>query len=212
MLKIYGRKTSFNVQKVMWLTAELGIPHQRIDIGGRFGGLDTPAFLAMNPNGLIPVIEDDGVVVFESNAILRYLARKHGMSSWHPLDDGPTAQADQWMDWALSTLNEGFMGVFVGWYRTKEPNRNWPAIKVSLDKLTKSYQLMERMLTLHPHLSGDKLTMGDIPAAATLYRYYTMDIERPSLPHVEAWYKRMQDRPAYREHVMVAYDEMKETL
>lgn len=212
MLKIYGRKTSINVQKVMWLVGELGLKHERIDIGGRFGGLDKPAFLAMNPNALIPVIDDDGMILWESNAIVRYLAAKHSAGAWYPIDPGPAAQADQWMDWALSTLNIGFSGVFVGWYRTPEAKRNWPAINDAMAKLHKCYALIDKILGTRPHLSGDKLTMGDIPAAATLYRYYTMEIERPSLPNVEAWYKKLCERPAFREHVMVPFDELKATL
>ncbi len=212
MLKIYGRATSYNVQKVMWLVAELGLPHQRIDVGGKFGGLDTPEFLAMNPNGKIPVIDDGGVIVWESNAIVRYLAAKYSLGQWCPADAGQRAQADQWMTWASGELHAGVIGVFWNFFRTKEANRDWALIRTCEQKCVTEYALLERRLTSQPHLSGDHLTMGDIPAAGTLYRYFTMDIQRPNLPNVEAWYQRLSQRPAYREHVMVPYAELKDTL
>jgi glutathione S-transferase len=212
MLKIYGRTTSFNVQKVMWLVAELGLPHTRIDVGGKYGALHTPDFLAMNPNGKIPVIDDDGLIVWESNAIVRYLAAKHGMGSWCPADAGQRAHADQWMTWASGELYAGVIGLFVNYFRTKDANRDWALIRSCQQKCVTELTLLDRILAVHPHLSGEYLTMGDIPAAAKLYRYFTMDLERPKLPNLESWYQRLAQIPAYRTHVMVPYEELKGTL
>jgi glutathione S-transferase len=212
MLKIYGRTTSFNVQKVMWLVAELGLPHTRIDVGGKFGGLNTPEFLALNPIGKIPVIDDDGVIVSESNSIVRYLAAKHGLGSWCPANAAQRAHADQWMDWASGELYDGVIGLFINFFRTKEANRNQAIIRACHERCVREYTRLDQLLENKPNLSGATLTMGDIPAAATLYRYFTLDIERPKLPRVEAWYQRLSERPAYRTHVMVPYDDLKDTL
>jgi len=209
MLKIYGRRTSYNVQKIMWLVAELGVPHQRIDVGGKFGGLNTPEFQAMNPNGKIPVIDDDGVVVWESNAVVRYIAAKYGAGSWCPTDLGKRAQADQWMDWYLSTVNPCFMGLFVDYYKVPEEKRNWSLIKNHQDKCAEVYKLVDDRLAQQANLVGDQLTMGDIPVAATLYRFYTLGVELPKFKNIEAWYERLKVRPAYAEHVMVDYTELR---
>jgi glutathione S-transferase len=130
MLKIWGRKNSINVQKVMWAVGELGIAHERVDAGGPFRGLDTEAFGAMNPNRRVPTIDDDGVVVWESNAIVRYLAAKHGAGSLWPVDPGERARSDMWMEWTTADLQPAFVGgVFWAFYRTPEPQRNCPAIR-----------------------------------------------------------------------------------
>lgn len=209
MLTIYGRKTSFNVQKVTWIAAELGIPNRRIDLGGKFGGLDTPEFRAKNPHGKIPVIDDDGAIIWESNAIVRYLAARYGGEAWWPSDPVDLAAADQWMDWVSSTLNIGFSGVFIGFYRTPEAKRDWAAIKANLARCAADYGLLDNLLATQPFVTGPTISIGDIPIGATLFRYFTLDIERPKLPNVEAYYRRLQDRAAYREHVMVGYEELK---
>jgi len=209
MLTIYGRKTSFNVQKVTWMTAELGIANQRLDLGGKFGGLDTPEFRAKNPHGKIPVIDDDGAIIWESNAIVRYLAARYGGEAWWPSDPEHLAAGDQWMDWASSTLSVGFLGVFIGFYRTPEAKRDGAAIKASIARCATDYGLLDNILASQPYIAGNAISVGDIPIGATLFRYFTLDIERPKLPNVESYYRRLQDRPAYREHVMVNYEELK---
>jgi glutathione S-transferase len=209
MLKIWGRRSSFNVQKVMWLVDELGLAHEHIDAGGTFGGLDAPAFLAMNPHGKVPVIDDGGIVVWESHAILRYLAARYGGTRWWPLDAAERSLADRWMDWSATTLQPDFlMGVFWGFYRTPEAQRNLPAIRKKVAACTSHFQLLDRVLADRRYLLGDELTLADIPAATALYRYFGLDIERPTVPNVEAWYDRLQARPAYRAHVMLPFDEL----
>ena len=213
MLKIWGRRNSFNVQKVMWLIGELRLPHQHIPAGGSFGGLDTPEFLAMNPHGRIPVIDDNDTVVWESHTILRYLAARYGQPHLWPADPGERSQAERWMDWSQSTLQPDFLtGVFWNYYRTPEPQRDWPAIHAKIARCAQHFQLLDRILADQPFLGGETLTLADIPAGATLYRYFNLDIARPSVPNVEAWYKRLQERAAYRDHVMIPFDDMRGRL
>jgi len=233
---------------VLWLVAELGIAHRHIDAGGSFGGLDTPEFRAMNPNGKIPVLQDtDGTTVWESHAILRYLAAKYcgaaantvearatamrtaadasDVSATHPAsrpahchtlwsnDPAIQSRADRWMDWTQSTLQPAFLtGVFWGFYRTPEAQRDWPAIERSLAQCAKLFRLLDSELAKHPYLTGDALTLADIAVGTALYRYYELDIERPQLPHVEAWYDRIRERDAYRNHVMIPFDELRGNL
>ena len=213
MLTIWGRRSSFNVQKVMWLVGELRIEHRHIDAGGQFGGLDTPEFRTMNPHGRVPVIDDNGTVVWESHAILRYLAARYGPSQFWSEDASERSQADRWMDWAQTALQPDFlMGVFWGFYRTPESQRNWPAIREKIARCASHFQLLDTMLAERWFLCGDALSLADIPAGTSLFRYFGLDIERPSLPHVQAWYDRLQEREAYRDHVMVPFSELRGRL
>ncbi|HVR65048.1 MAG TPA: glutathione S-transferase family protein [Verrucomicrobiae bacterium] len=209
MLKIWGRANSMNVQKAMWALAELGIPHERIDAGGKFGGLDTPQYVAMNPNKRIPTIDDGGVIVWESGAVVRYLAARYGSGSLWPADPGERARADQWMDWKQTTLSPPLSVVFMGLVRTAADKRNQAAIDAAAVELGALYGLIDKQLQGRKFIAGEKLTIGDIPAGATCYRYFTLPIKRPALPNLEAWYKRLQERPAYRQHVMVSYEDLR---
>ncbi|PKU21504.1 glutathione S-transferase family protein [Telmatospirillum siberiense] len=210
MLKVWGRRNSFNVQKVLWLVGELGLDYEHIPAGGKFGRLDEPAFRALNPHGKIPVVEDGDVAVWESHAILRYLAARYGEESFWGQNPAARAPVDGWMDWAQSALQPTFLnGVFLGYFRTPEAERNWPAINKSLEQCASLFGLVDRILADRPYLLGDELSLADIPAGTTLYRYFELDIERPSLPNVEGWYRRLQQRPAYREHVMVSFQDMR---
>jgi glutathione S-transferase len=208
MLKVWGRRSSFNLQKVMWLVGEMALTHEHIPAGGSFGGLDDPAFLAMNPHGRVPVIDDDGIVVWESQTILRYLAARYGRGFWS-VDPAERSEVERCMDWSQSTLQPDFlMGVFWGFYRTPEPQRNVPAIAAKVRACARHFRLLDRVLADRPFLYGDALTLADIPAATSLYRYFEIEIERPSVPNVEAWYRRLQERPVYREHIMVPFGEL----
>jgi glutathione S-transferase len=209
MLKIWGRRNSINVQKVMWAVGELGLAHERIDAGGAFGGLDTEEFGALNPNRRVPVIDDDGAVVWESHAIVRYLAAKYGSGTLWPSDPAHRAHADQWTDWTLADLQPAFIGgVFWNFYRTPEAQRNWPLIRQGIARSAILFRLLDRHLETTPYLAGEALTFGDITAGAQLYRYFELEIDRPSLPAVEAWYERLKARPAFAEHVMVPFDDL----
>ncbi len=218
MLKVWGRRSAFNVQKVLWVVGELALPHRHIDVGGAFGGLDDPAFLAMNPHGRIPVIDDDGLVVWESHAVIRYLAARYGSGTLWPPDAAERSFADRWMDWSATTLQRDFMDLFWGYYRTPDEKRNWPRIRGLIESCARHYRLLDGQLAQRPYLAGDRFTMADIPAGTTLYRYFGLDLERPRIPHeeawphVEAWYERLATRPAYREHVMVPFAELRGRL
>lgn len=212
MLKVWGRRSAFNVQKVMWLIGELGLAHEHIDAGGSFGGLDDPAFLRMNPHGRVPVIDDGGTVVWESHAIIRYLGARYGAGTFWPEDPAERSFADRWTDWSLATLQPAFMDLFWGFYRTPEEKRDWPFIRDALDRCARSYRLLDRHLADRAYLAGDRITMADIPAGTSLFRYFALDIERPAVPNVEAWHRRLAERPAYREHVMVPFEELRGRL
>jgi glutathione S-transferase len=209
MLKVWGRRNSLNVQKAMWAIGELAIPHEHIDAGGPFGGLDTDEFGQMNPNRRIPVIEDDGVVIWESHAIVRYLAAKYGAGSFWPEDAGVRARSDMWTDWTLADLQPAFIGLFWNLWRTPEDERNWNLIRQGVARSAILFQLLDRHLADKPFIAGDTLTFGDIPAGAQLYRYFELEIDRPHLPNVEAWYERLKSREPYRTHVMVSFEDLK---
>lgn len=209
MLKVYGRKSSFNLQKVMWLVGELGVPHEHIQLGGSFGGLDDTSFLAMNPHGRVPTIDDGGTVVWESHAILRYLAARYGAPSWWDPDPARRARVDQWLDWTQCTLQPDFLtGVFWGFYRTPEAQRDMPTVKAKIARTAAHMIHVERLLENHACLLGNELSLADIAVGTHLYRYFNIDIERPALPNVERWFGALQQRPAYREHIMVPFSEL----
>ncbi len=213
MLKIWGRRNSINVQKAMWAIGELGLEHEHIDAGGPFGGLDTDEFGEMNPNRRVPVIDDGGTVVWESHAIVRYLAAKYGHGSLWPEDAGARARTDMWMEWTTADLQPAFIsGVFWSFYRTPEAQRNWNVIRQGIARSAIMFRMVDRQLEGRDYLAGDTLTIGDIAVGTQLYRYFELEIDRPDLPQVEGWYARLKDRAAYREHVMVPFDDLKARL
>ena len=213
MLKIWGRRSSFNVQKVLWLVGELGLAHEHIPAGGGFGRLDEPAFLALNPHGRVPVLQDGDVVVWESHTILRYLAARYSGGVFWLDDPADRSRVEGWMDWSQTSLQPDFLnGVFWGYYRTPEAQRDWPAIHRSLARCAEHFRVLDRILATRPFLIGDELSLADIPIGTSLYRYFELDIERPKLRRVTAWYERLQLRPAYREHVMVPFADLRGRL
>jgi len=215
MLKIWGRRNSQNVQKVMWLVGELGLPHQRIDVGGRFGGLATAEFLAMNPHSRIPVIDDEGTIGWESQAILRYLAARHagqgpGDTDFWPADAAARLAVDGWMDWSATGLQPAFLGgIFQGYFRTAEAQRNWTAINRAVEQCGALMLLLDAQLKGRAFVLGERLTLADIAVGCNLYRYFELDLPRPNLANVEAYYARLKARPAYAEHVMVSFADLK---
>ncbi len=210
MLKIWGRRNSQNVQKAMWLIGELGLAHERVDVGGKFGGLETDEFRAMNPHGRIPVIKDGDTVVWESQAVLRYLAATYSVGRFWPESPAGRAPIDGWMDWSQSTLQPAFLnGIFQGYFRTPEAQRNWPAINRAVENCGHLMLLLERQLENKMFLLGDELTLADIPIACNFYRYFEIDVPKPELPNVTAYYERLKARPAYAEHVMVSFEELR---
>lgn len=203
MLKILGRATSSNVQKVVWICEELNVPYERTDIGGPFGGNDQADYLSLNPNGRVPTIDYDGFVLWESNAIVRYLADKHGAgSSLRPDDIQARASADRWMDWALSTLAGVHVPVYQGLIRTPEAERDMAKIAAARDAWANANKVLENWLADHEYLSGDAFGIGDIPASPFTFRWFNLDIEREDYPNLKRWHDTICERQAFREHVI----------
>jgi glutathione S-transferase len=203
VLKIWGRKNSINVQKVLWACGELALPIERIDAGMAFGVNSTPEYKAMNPNGLVPLMNDNGFLLWESHAIVRYLARKHGSGSLCPVDAQVAADADRWMEWFSTTLWINLRPVFWGLVRTAPEKRDLPLIESSLKMLTANFEVVDAWLANHDYMAGSAFSMGDIPMGVSAFRWYNMDITRPSLKNLDAWYARLCTRPAFKQHAML---------
>ncbi|NBB11636.1 glutathione S-transferase family protein [Pseudomonas sp. SLFW] len=205
MLKIWGRKNSSNVRKALWAAEELGLAYEAISAGGAFGLNDQPDYLAKNPNGVVPMIEDGDFVLWESNAIVRYLTAQYAPdSALHPSDPKARAQADKWMDWTTSTFAGPFRTVFWGVLRTPADQQDWMQINLAKGTVEGLLRIVDETLAHQPWLSGDAFGMGDIPLGSFIYAWFEMPIERAELPHLKAWYERLQQRPAFRKAVMTA--------
>jgi glutathione S-transferase len=202
MLKIWGRKNSVNVQKAMWGIGELGLAHERIDIAGDFGGNREPPYLALNPNGLVPTLQDGDFVLWEANSILRYLAGIHGRGSLEPADPKARAHASQWMDWQLSVLGPAIRDAFWGLIRTPPEQRDQKAIDASKTATTAAIRILDGQLARSPYVAGDAFSIGDIPVGAVSYRFRELVPERPAFPHFERWYALISARAAFRDHIL----------
>jgi glutathione S-transferase len=203
MLKIWGRNTSSNVQKAMFAVGELNLPCERIDVGGSFGKNKEPRYLAMNPNGLVPTLEeDDGFLLWESNTIVRYLAAKHGAGTLQPSVPHARALANQWMDWQLSVYGPAITPVFWGLIRTPPEQRDRAAIEAGKVKTTAAVQILDAHFAKNAYAAGDAFSMGDIPIAVMSYRYRELVPERPAFPNFERWYAGIASRPAFRDQVL----------
>jgi len=200
MLKIWGRKNSINVQKVLWACAELDLPFDRIDAGMQFGVNNTPEYRAMNPNGLVPLIDDGGFLLWESHAIVRYLARKHGSGSLCPADPQAAADADRWMEWYSTTLWNHMKPVFWNLIRTPPEKRNLAEVEDNRQKLAGYLAMADAHLAKNGYFAGPNFTMADIPHAVLAHRWFNVPIERPSLPHYERWFKAVSARPGFQKH------------
>lgn len=200
MLKIWGRINSVNVKKALWVSEELSLKYQRIDAGLQFGVNKTPEYLGMNPTGLVPTIDDDGFVLWESHTVVRYLAAKHSMGKLCPSDLKARADAERWMDWAF-TFQNAMRNVFWGLIRTPPEKRDPKAIEEGRKKSIELLAIPESILAGRKYLTGNSFTMGDIPFGCELQRYMRVPIERPKLPSVDAYFERLRERPAFTKHV-----------
>jgi glutathione S-transferase len=201
MLKVWGRTNSVNVQKVLWALAELGLPYERVDAGLHFGVVNEPFYRSMNPNGRIPTVEDDGLVLWESNAIVRYLCAKHSTGFLWPLDLRQRADADRWMDWSATTITPVITPLFWQLVRTPSEKRDAAVIASSRDQCATLFAMLNQRLIERPFLAGAELSMGDIAIGPFVHRWYGLPIERPRLEHLEGYYARLQERTPYREQV-----------
>jgi glutathione S-transferase len=202
MIKIWGRNTSSNVQKVMWAIGEMKLPHQRIDVGGSFGKNNEPPYLAINPNGLVPTLEEeDGFTLWESNSIVRYLAAKNADRTLEPADLKTRALAQKWMDWQLSVMGPAITPVFWGLIRTPPEKRDPNAIAAAKVKTVAAAKMLDDQLGKTKYLAGDAFSYGDIPVGIMIYRYMQLIPERPPTPHLDRWYAAISSRQAFKEQI-----------
>jgi glutathione S-transferase len=200
--------TSVNVQKVLWAADEIGLSYERIDAGGPFGKLDTPEYRALNPNQMIPTIEDGEFVLWESNAIVRYLSEAYGVLA--PPELEARSLAGQWCDWSLTSLYTDLISIcFHQHVRVTAEGRDHKAISAAASRLELRFMILDRHLEDRNFIAGEALSFADVCVGALMYRYYTMPITHAKAPNVEAWYRRLEERSAYREHVMLDWEQMK---
>ncbi|HUB96941.1 MAG TPA: glutathione S-transferase [Stellaceae bacterium] len=205
MLKIWGRASSANVMKVLWCCTELNERYERLDVGGPYGGNDEPAYRAMNPNGRVPTVEENGVVMWESNSVVRYLCTTRRAEKLYPTDPGKRSFVERWMDWQLAHCGPDTTPLFMGYVRTPPEKRDPAALERARKVAIPTWQIAEDWLAHQkwPYLAGQDFTIGDIPVAIFARRWFAFPIERPSMPHLEAWYDRVKTRPGFVEHIAV---------
>jgi glutathione S-transferase len=203
MLKIWGRATSSNVQKVLWCCGELGIPFERIDLGGPFGGNQDAEYLALNPNGLVPTVQDGDLVLWESNTICRYLATTHQGERLYPAAPAARALVERWMDWQLSTLGPPMGALLYGLIRTKPEARDQAAIEAARRKALVAWTIVEEALDGRSFLAGSELSLAEIVMGTLVYRWHAFPLERPPLKNLKAWYERMRAGRAFKPHIEI---------
>ena len=204
MLKIWGRLTSINVQKVVWCADELGLTYERIDAGRDFGMVDTADYRAKNPNGLVPVIEDGGFVLWESNAIVRYLAAQYGLGSLCPTDPHQRADADRWMDWQATTFNPGIAPAFWHLIRYAPEARDAAVVETARVGSEIKLAILDAHLASNEFVGGSQFTMADIPLGCSVDRWYKLPLAHAAHPHVERWYARLRARAGAKQVVELA--------
>jgi len=205
MLNIWGRISSINVRKVVWCAQELGLAFDRVDAGRDFGVVQTPSYRALNPNGLVPTIEDDvgdeRVVLWESNVVVRYLCARHASGTLYPEPLAARFDAERWMDWQQTTLNPASGGAFRQWIRTAPAERDVAVIERSVTATEPLFALLDRHLADRPFMLGDRFTMADIPVGCEAHRWFGLpatEYTRPSWPNVERWFFELRARAAAR--------------
>ncbi|WDR05768.1 glutathione S-transferase family protein [Devosia rhodophyticola] len=206
-LTLWGRKNSANVQKAVWALAEVGKEYEHIAVGGAFKGLDTPEYRALNPNGLVPTLQDGDLIVWESQAILRYIAAEYGAEKLWRATPRERAIVDQWADWGAITFQPAWLGIFINVVRTPKSKQNPDAIAAVVKKSNDAMALLDAQLAGREFVAGD-FSYADIAIGVALYRWYTMEFNRPILPNVDAWYDRLQSRPTFKSSIMVSYDDL----
>jgi glutathione S-transferase len=201
-IHIWGRTTSSNVKKVLWLLDELDLPYDRTDAGMAFGVVETPSYKALNPNSRIPTLQEGDFTLWESNSILRYLAMAHGGAAFYPDEPRARASIDRWLDWQLSTLVPAEFPIFWGTIRTPAEKRDLAALPGQVGKVAPLWAILDRRLGAQRFVEGDRFTLADIPLGVFVHRWFANGfIERPVMPALAAWYERLKERPAYRAHV-----------
>lgn len=205
MIEVYGRANSANTQKVLWCLDELGVPFERHDVGGLYGGNKEPGFLARNPTGRVPLTSDGGFDLWESNTTVRYLAACYGQGSLWPDDPADRALSEKWMDYQLGTVAPVWTPALLGLTRTPPGDRDPEAIADCVRATAEAFGILDAHLEGREYVAGSSLTVGDVALGPTVYRWLNLEIERPALPNLEAWHGRLGERPAYRKSVMVSF-------
>ncbi len=211
-LQLFGRHTSYNVQKVLWLLDELGLEYQHIQLGGKYGGTDSPEFGKMNPMRKVPVLKDDDRVIWESNTILRYLVDAYGESEWKVKDSYQRSEYERWMDWAQSRFERAFDGVFWGYYRTPPELRDEKAIQKSEAACKECLEKLDGQLQGKSYVVSENLSLADICNGVFIYRLVEIDLDIRLPGQVEAWYGRLKSLSGYQKWVMSDFTELKGRL
>jgi glutathione S-transferase len=198
MIRIWGRNTSTNVRKVLWLLDELGLVYERIDAGGPFANTDTPEFRAMSPMGLVPTLEEDAYTLFESNAILRYIVNAHALgSTLYPSEPKTRGRVDAWLDWQQTGLRRLQRGLMIDLARGKVANGDDAATARRIEEAGRTWGAADTQLRRTPWIAGSEFTIADIALGVGAYRWFRFDIKRPDHPHLKAWCRRLTRRPAF---------------
>lgn len=208
IIDLWGRSNAYNVQKPLWLLAELGLDFNHHDIGSSAGDLDTAEFLKLNPQARIPVLQNGDAIVLESNSILRYLANSFAAVELYPDEALQRSQVERWMDWELSSLQPAFIDLFWGYYRTPPAARDLKAFDAALGQCQMHFKALDRQLTTQSWLAGDYFSLADISCGVCLYRYFNMDLAVEEPPQVMRWYRQLSQRPAFRHTIMQPFDEL----
>lgn len=211
MLTVWGRKTSSNVQALMWCIGELQLPYIRHDVGHKYKGTDTDFFYSLNPNRTVPVLQDGSAPpLWETGAILRYLSNCYGPETFWPHDSQRKANVDRWAEWAKINVAMAFTApVFWRVVRTPESKRDEKAVRKAMINLEASLSIAEVQLGKHCFLAGDEFSLADIQLGHVLYRYFDIDVARQPLQNLRSYYERLISRPAFQEHVIISYEELR---
>jgi glutathione S-transferase len=203
MLKIWGRSTSSNVQKVLWCCEELGIEFERVDVGGPFGGNHDPEYLALNPNGLVPTVKDGDLIIWESNTICRYLATTRGGERLYPADPAARTRVERWMDWQLSSIGGPMGTLLFGLVRTAPEQRDPAAIEAGRKRAATAWNIVDEAVADRPYLAGSEFSLAEIVLGTLVYRWHAFPIERPALTNLRAWYDRLRERPGFKKYIEI---------
>ena len=199
---LWGRSTSSNVMKVIWLLEALELAYERRDVGGPFGKTDTPEYRSMNPTGLVPTLQEDEFTLWESNAILRYICNAHAPhTALFPREPQARADIDQWMDAQQTVMNRPQGTIFIGLIRTPPEKRDQAAIAAATTEAAQAWGLIGKELGRHKFICGDVPTLADICWGVHVHRWFNMDFQRPEVPNLRPWYDRLLEIPVYKEHI-----------
>jgi glutathione S-transferase len=201
MLEILGKASSINVRKVLWTCAELNLAFEREDWGSGFRSTQTPEFLSLNPNGLVPVVRDGDVVLWESNTIIRYLAARYDGAHLYPADPLLRARVDQWIDWQAADLNRSWSYAFLGLVRQSAAHQVASEIALSIDNWTRHMRILDEQLrATGAFVAGKQFSLADIPIGLSVNRWFGTPFEHPHFPAVSGYFERLRERPGFGVH------------